>query len=163
MHIFQKNLTNHSLIFCAFGRKTQIVGKFWKFLMKILLKIEFLFYFILFYFYFLFYFFIFRKFVTKNRVFGNNTSFLQQFFRFRGGGFPPPLPQATPLTATNVRVSSFSSKRRWKIERHILPPSVDFILSRHPKVRLKPKNILGFNFLNLFQRANFMDTNHKCQ
>ena len=28
LHIFQKNLTNHSLIFCAFGRKTQIVGKF---------------------------------------------------------------------------------------------------------------------------------------
>ena len=35
-------------------------------------------------------FFIFiRKFVTKNRAFGNNTIFLQQFFRFRGGGnFP---------------------------------------------------------------------------
>ena len=27
MHIFQKN-TNHALIFCAFGPKTQIVGKF---------------------------------------------------------------------------------------------------------------------------------------
>ena len=36
--------------------------------------------------------FIFRKFVTKNRALGNNTSFLRQFFRFRGGGvspFPP--------------------------------------------------------------------------
>ena len=28
LHIFQKNLANHSLLFCAFGRKTQIVGKF---------------------------------------------------------------------------------------------------------------------------------------
>ena len=28
LHIFQKNLTNHSLSFCAFGRKPQIVGKF---------------------------------------------------------------------------------------------------------------------------------------
>ena len=27
-HIFQKKLTNHALIFRAFGRKTQIVGKF---------------------------------------------------------------------------------------------------------------------------------------
>ena len=45
-------------------------------------------------FYFIFY-FIFRKFVTKNRAFGNNTSFLQQFFRFRGEFSPFPL--ATPL------------------------------------------------------------------
>ena len=29
--IFPKNLTNHALIFRAFGRKTQIVGKFEKF------------------------------------------------------------------------------------------------------------------------------------
>ena len=28
LHIFQKELTNHALIFCAFGQKTQIVGKF---------------------------------------------------------------------------------------------------------------------------------------
>ena len=28
LHIFQKNITNNSLIFCAFGRKTKIVGKF---------------------------------------------------------------------------------------------------------------------------------------
>ena len=32
--------------------------------------------------------FYFLKFVTKNRAFGNNTIFLQQFFGF-GGGFPP--------------------------------------------------------------------------
>ena len=32
---------------------------------------------------FLFYFY-FGKFVTKNRAFGNNTIYLQQFFRFRG-------------------------------------------------------------------------------
>ena len=45
-------------------------------------------------FYFLFLFnFIFRKFVTKNRAFENNTIFLQQFFSISGGGersvFPP--------------------------------------------------------------------------
>ena len=37
------------------------------------------------------FYFIFRKFVTKNRAFGNNTSFLQ-FFSVSGGGdfpFPP--------------------------------------------------------------------------
>ena len=37
---------------------------------------------------FIFY-FIFRKFVTKNRAFGNNTSFLQQFFSVSGGGISP--------------------------------------------------------------------------
>ena len=30
LHIFQKNLTNHELIFCEFGPKPQIVGKFLK-------------------------------------------------------------------------------------------------------------------------------------
>ena len=33
--------------------------------------------------------FIFRKFVTTNRAFENNTSFLQQFFRFLEEEFPP--------------------------------------------------------------------------
>ena len=63
-----------------FGRKTQIVGKFWTFLMKILWKN------LIFYFYL-------GKIVTKNRAFGNNTFFLQQFVRFLGGGgriSPPP-------------------------------------------------------------------------
>ena len=46
-------------------------------------------------FYFIFN-FIFQKFVTKNRAFGNNTIFLQQFFRFRGGGVSP-LPPAYAL------------------------------------------------------------------
>ena len=44
-------------------------------------------------------FYFFRKFVTKNRAFGNNTIFLQQFFRFRGGDFPP-FPLATPLSTS---------------------------------------------------------------
>ena len=49
--------------------------------MKTLEKIEFLFY------------FYFGKFVTKNRAFGNNTIFLQQFFfGFGGGGDLPPSP-----------------------------------------------------------------------
>ena len=34
-------------------------------------------------------FLFFRKFVTKNTAFRNNTIFLQQFFRFRRGGIPP--------------------------------------------------------------------------
>ena len=46
-------------------------------------------------FYFIFIFillfnFIFRKFVTKNRAFGNNTSFLQQFSVVSGGFLPSP-------------------------------------------------------------------------
>ena len=58
VHIFQKNLTNNSLLFCAFGRKTQILGKFWEnfenFWWKFYWKIDF--------------YFIFRKFVTKNSL-----------------------------------------------------------------------------------------------
>ena len=50
-------------------------------------SIEKLYLYLYFYFVFIFNFifhFIFRKFVTKNRAFANNTIFLQQFFRFRG-------------------------------------------------------------------------------
>ena len=72
---FQKNLTNPVLLFGAFGRKLLIVGKFWEnfenFWWKFNRKIEFL--------------ASFGKVVAKNRSFGNNTIFLQQFFRFRGG------------------------------------------------------------------------------
>ena len=58
--------------------------KFWHFLMKILYKN------------WNFYFFIFfRKFVTKNRAFGSNTTFLQHFFGLGGGS---PFALATPLT-----------------------------------------------------------------
>ena len=75
----------------------EILRKFWKFLMKILLKNWI---FIFFLFVILFFYFIFRKFVTKNRAFGNNTNFRQQqFFRFRGGNFHPS-PLATPLYIT---------------------------------------------------------------
>ena len=45
----------------------------------------------------------FRKFVTKNRAFGNNTIFLQQFFMFRGGDFPLP-PGCNPLGKVEVSV-----------------------------------------------------------
>ena len=44
-----------------------------------------------FYFFNFIFYFIFRKFVTKNRAFGNNTIFLQQFFRFRGGAGDSPI------------------------------------------------------------------------
>ena len=40
--------------------------------------------------------FIFRKFFSKNRAFGNNTIFLQQFFRFRGVGISPLSPWLRP-------------------------------------------------------------------
>ena len=49
--IFFKRLTNHALNFCAFGRKTQIVGKFWEnfenFWWKFYRKLHFYFIFIL--------------------------------------------------------------------------------------------------------------------
>ena len=80
--IFIKNFNKPTVNFLRVWTKNancwEILRKFWKFLMKILLK-NWIFIFN----------FIFRKFVTKNRAFGNNTSFLHQFFRFRGGDFIP--------------------------------------------------------------------------
>ena len=65
----------------------KLLGNFWEifenFHWKFYWKIEFLFFNFIFY-------FIFRKFVTINRAFGNNTSFLQHFFGFGGGGSPFP-------------------------------------------------------------------------
>ena len=77
---FSKNVTNPTLNFRAFGRKTQIFWEILKFFDKISIrKIEFL--------------TIFGKVFDKNRAFGNNIIFLRQFFQFRGGGtfpmFPP--------------------------------------------------------------------------
>ena len=101
LHIFQRNLTKHLLIFMRVWTNNancwEILRRFWKFFDENSiekLNFYFIFYFILFY-------FIFRKFVTKNRAFGNNTRFLQQFFfGFGGGGFPPS-PHATPLQSSN--------------------------------------------------------------
>ena len=64
-------------------------------------------------FYFIFK-FIFRKFVTKNRAFGNNTIFLQQFFWFRA--FPPPL--ATPLVCRQAvcGLHAFLSFQRTRVK-----------------------------------------------
>ena len=80
LSIFSKNLTNHALIFLAFGRKLQIVGKFWQkygnFWWKFNRKIAFL--------------SILGKVVAKNRAFGNNIIFLQQFFSGSGGLNPQP-------------------------------------------------------------------------
>ena len=76
---FRENLTN-ALIFRAFGRKTQIIWKFWekfeKFWRQFNRKIDFL--------------IILGKFINKNRAFGNNTIFLQ-FFSVSGDS-PLPLP-----------------------------------------------------------------------
>ena len=52
------------------------------------------------------------KFVTKNRAFGNNTLFQQQFFRFRGGGVP--LPLATPLLEGILKVDKWGKMEKWK-------------------------------------------------
>ena len=70
--------------------------------MKILYKIEFLFY------------FYFGKFVTKNRAFGNNTIFLQQFFRFRGKISPIPPPPGYALGSDKFVSFTFRSKNRDK-------------------------------------------------
>ena len=43
--------------------------------------------------------FIFLNFVTKNRAFGNNTIFLQQFFSLPGAGISP-FPLASPSLIT---------------------------------------------------------------
>ena len=52
------------------------------------------------------FFIFFRKIVNKNRALGNNTIFLQQFFRFREGGIFPPFPLATPLINSASHVLS---------------------------------------------------------
>ena len=60
--------------------KRKLLGNFENFWWKFYRKFD-----------FLIFYFNFGKFVTKNRTFGNNTIFLQQFFRFRGD-FPLPPP-----------------------------------------------------------------------
>ena len=71
---FAKKVQNPAFNFRPFGRKTQLVeeilSKFWYFWWKFNRKIEIL--------------SIFGKSVAKNRNFGNNIIFLQQFFRFGG-------------------------------------------------------------------------------
>ena len=56
-------------------------------------------------FYFTFYF---GKFFTKNRAFGNNTIFLQQFFRFRGGDFPPFPSWLRPCSAEDIPAGGYT-------------------------------------------------------
>ena len=92
--LFFKKLKNKCFHFSPFGQKTQIVGKFWenfeKFDIHSIGKIEFL--------------TIFGKVVAKNRAFGNNIIFLQQFFPFRGGGRIFPLfPLDTPLVYLSTK------------------------------------------------------------
>ena len=76
------------LIFRAFGRKLKLLGNFHKTLdifdENSIEKLN-------------FYLFL-GKAVAKNRTFGNNIIFLQQFFPVRGGGIEPPNhPVRTPL------------------------------------------------------------------
>ena len=82
--IFSKSLANNALIFFAFGRKLQIVGKFWEkfgnfeknleiFDENSIEELD-------------FYLFL-GKVVAKNRAFGNNIIFLEQNFQFLGGKF----------------------------------------------------------------------------
>ena len=94
-----KILKNPALIFRAFGRKIQIVLKFWKnfgiFWLKFNRKFEFL--------------IIFGKVVAQNRAFGNNIIFLQQFFPFRGERSlcPPPPGGACTMQNLNFAESSY--------------------------------------------------------
>ena len=77
--IFFRKFNKPCINFRAFGRKAQIVGKFWEnfnnFWWKFNRKIEFL--------------IIFWKFLTKIIAFGNNTIFPRQFFQFRGAWLRP--------------------------------------------------------------------------
>ena len=59
--------------------------------------------------FFIFIFLFFRKFVTKNRYFRNNTIFLQQFFRFRGRGISP-FPLATLLAYPGPQLCTMTFK-----------------------------------------------------
>ena len=89
--------------FARLDEKHKLLGNFekiLKFFDKISLEKLNFFIFIIFILYF------FPKVVTKNRAFGNNTIFLQQFFRFRAGGDFPPFPLATPLICHNYCTSS---------------------------------------------------------
>ena len=97
---FNKACVNFSRVRTKNAKCWEILRKLWKFLMKILYKNGF------FYFYFV------GKFVTKNRAFGNSTIFLQQFFWFRGGGEFPPFPLATPFIPYKYGLVVFSSKQR---------------------------------------------------
>ena len=71
---FQKNLTNNALLFARLDEKRKLLGNYEK-ILKIFREnsLEKLNFYFIFYFIFIF---IFRKFVTKNRAFGNNTIFL---------------------------------------------------------------------------------------
>ena len=79
LDIFQKELTNHALIFCVFGPKTQIVGKFWEnfenFWWTFYCKIEFL---ILF----------FENLLVKIEPFEITPVFSNNLFGFSGGISP---------------------------------------------------------------------------
>ena len=89
---FSKDLTNHSLTFCAFGRKTQILGTFWEkfenLWWKFYRKIE-----------FLFFIFILENLLLKIEP-SEIAPFFYNIFWFRGVEFFPLSPLATPLRDT---------------------------------------------------------------
>ena len=84
----------------------EILRDFWKFLIKFNRNIEFL--------------TIFGEVVAKNRAFGNNIIFLQQFFPFRGEGIFPPFPPPGNATEYNVFLLIVTPST---ILIHLLPPS----------------------------------------
>ena len=93
--IFSKTFNKPCVNFCAFGRKTLIVGKFWEnfeiFWWKFYRKIEF-------FIYFLFLFFIFfENLLLKIELSEKRQFFYNNFFRFRGGGNFPPFPPGYAL------------------------------------------------------------------
>ena len=95
---------------------------------------------------FIIYYFLFfiEKFVTKNRAFGNNTIFLQQFFRFRGNFLP--FRPANPLDSREVRRSQISQTFQYymrKIKNHFVCSALAGVLSggRGKSPSPKPKKI----------------------
>ena len=87
---FSKKTTNHALYFCALGRKTQIVGKFWEIFDEISIeKLN-------------FYFFIFS---FKNLLLKIELSEITPFSTtiFSVSGWFPPFPPAYALDGQSVR------------------------------------------------------------
>ena len=125
LHTFQNKINKPCVNFLlTFGPKTQLIGKFWEnfesFNENFIEKWKF--------------YFIFRKFVTKNRAFGSNTIFLQQFFRFRGGvGFP-----SSPWLLPCLWWTSISPSHPW-----LLPDPSDTYLLIFKFEIFKTRNSFG--------------------
>ena len=123
-----KNLTNHALIFARLDEKRKLLGNC-KNILKVLdhNSLEKLNFYLIFYF---------GKFLTKNRAFGNNTIFLQQFFGF--GGFPRPFPPGYALgpciniiSMCNLEWMRISTpEQRWNFQFFVLVTRLCFVFEK---------------------------------